>query len=172
MHNSMLFQKMKARFLMAGLFLFFISSSQPVGACSCARISSVKANMHTLQATLETFYLEHHYYPRSVQTLEEEAKRSTHPYWKDYYNPFTSTTGHWQAWVDFEYVPFDSYQNKENFVDILGIKILINQKKSIQSLSGLVVYAQISNQKYFIYGLDKVGKIIKDKGQVFHLSNS
>ncbi len=157
---------------LTGLLLLFTSSTQPVGACDCARISSVKANMHTLQTMLETFYADHHYYPPHIHILETHAQRSPQPYWIDFNNPFISKTGYFKSFCDYQYLPFDQQSARENFVNILGIKMIVTQKKSIIALSGLVVYAPVSPQQYFLYGLDKEGKMILDKGQVFSLSNS
>jgi len=128
--------------------------------------------MHTVQLMLESYFREFHSYPSSVLDLEEVARRSPNSYWKEFYNPYTSTTGYFESVTDFRYIPFDQKIENENIVDILGIKMIITHHHSLSSLSGLVVYAPVSTQKYYIYGLDKVGKLIKDKGQVFSLSNS
>lgn len=57
-----------------------------------AKVSSVKANMHTLQTMVETYAVDWGgEYPATLQQLHQEALK--HDYWKDFTNPFNSEEG-------------------------------------------------------------------------------
>ena len=62
-----------------------------------ANISSLKANMHTLQTIVETYGVDWGgYYPESIENLKthaEDSSQATSPYWKDFKNPETNQTG-------------------------------------------------------------------------------
>jgi hypothetical protein len=154
------------------LVLFLMTTSQPVNACDCAKISSGKANMHTLQTMLETFGVDHHYYPSTVIKLEHEARNSANPYWKDFVNPMTSQQGFLKSFADLKMYHLPAAQLKEQYAEILGLRFLLIDPDLQANTSGIVLYDYVSKNKYFIYGLDKQGDFIRDKGQIFTLSNS
>ncbi len=154
------------------LVLFLITTSQPVNACDCAKISSSKANMHTLQTMLETFGVDHHYYPSTVIKLEHEARNAANPYWKDFVNPMTSQQGFLKSFADLKMHHLPAAQLKEQYAEIMGLRFLLIEPDLQANTSGIVLYDFVSKNKYFIYGLDKYGEFIREKGQIFTLSNS
>lgn len=117
------------------------------GSCSRSPISSVKANMHTLQTIAETYAVDWGgQYAPTVQVLKQEAEKGKNAYWKDFTNPFSGYSGLEK-----------SYANESD-------------AKS----EGFVTYEPIAPHftHYFIYGYDKKGQRVQDKGQDFFLTNS
>ncbi len=132
-----------------------------------AKVSSVKANMHTVQVIAETHAVDWSgLYPATLEEIEKESKSTkTHSnYYKSIINPFTKKSGVASKGSMINYSTYNALKNKS------------------ESLKGLVVY-QASNCKidkatkrslcssYKIYGLDSKGKIIQDKGKNFYLTN-
>jgi len=118
-----------------------------------APISATKGNMHTVETMLETYATDWNgVYPESLKTLEQEAKQNKNPYWKDMVNPWTGKSG--------------SQNTLANHKDLLQAGI------EQQGYVSFDVPAASKYRRYFIYGYDKYGKKIKDKGQVFVLSNA
>lgn len=67
-----------------------------IGTHDRAKISAVKANMHTFQIMVETFAIDRvGQYPRDVEQLESAARSDTSlsPYWTTFDNPFTTRSG-------------------------------------------------------------------------------
>ncbi|MBT9547480.1 MAG: hypothetical protein IV090_18950 [Candidatus Sericytochromatia bacterium] len=157
--------------VLLALACFFITASQPVSAFDCVKTSSVKANMHTLQTILETYYADHHRYPAYGTILEREARIHPQPYWKEFVNPFLSETGYGKSWGDLHQKPVDS-KDQESIAFVLGIRMNVSSQNLPLSARGMVIYAPVSKQKYYLYGYGSNGELIKDKGQVFCLSNS
>jgi len=65
-----------------------------IGAQDRAKISSVKANMHTFQTIVETYAVDAGgVYPQDIATLNTVSKVSgaTSAYWKAFANPFTNS---------------------------------------------------------------------------------
>lgn len=129
------------------------------GAQDRARISSVKANMHTLQTIVETYGVDWAgVYAPDLLTLVREAKKSGVEYWKDFTNPFTGKSGAGKAGSVTDY---RSYQNSSDH----------------KSFAGLVLYEPLPEKgrkeivSYKIYGCDANGELIQDKGQLFYLTN-
>lgn len=117
-----------------------------------AKLSSVKANMHTLQTLVETYAMDWKgEYPRNTLAVNQDAVQGK--YWKDFVNPFTSRSGRYYS-----------------FADIGAFSSLS------QDHAGLVLYDPIVSQgkvsHYYLYGLDQEGRRIRDKGQDFVLTNS
>ena len=115
-------------------------------------ISSVKANMHTLQTTVETYAADYKgIYPENIMQLYRDAINKEKNYWKGFYNPFTHEPGiTLESVMDFKfYEPIENYK-------------------------GFVLYdpVGIPPVKYYIYGTDSKGELIKDKGRIFTLTNS
>lgn len=124
-----------------------------VGAQDRAKMSSVKANMHTFQTLLETYAVDYGgVYPENVEELYKEASSPSEdyaPYWKDFNNPYTSETGEGQSYDDY------------------------SAMKDGKGRPGMVYYQVIDEDKtrYKIWGTDKDGNLLKDKGEPFVLSN-
>lgn len=127
-----------------------------------AKISSAKANAHTLQTLLETHGVDWRgQYPPSLKELEKEAKK--YSYWKDFKNPFTKKQG---IAINGALLDYANYK----------------KVKDVASMKGLVLYkaencAYVKAEKrtfctnYKIYALDEKGNMIKDKNKQFVLSN-
>ncbi|PIQ25643.1 hypothetical protein COW36_21615 [bacterium (Candidatus Blackallbacteria) CG17_big_fil_post_rev_8_21_14_2_50_48_46] len=121
-----------------------------------ANLSSVKANMHTLQTMVETYGVDFAgTYPPHLAVLEEEAKKTGgySPYWKELTNPFTGKVGMGQRGALMDY---KDYTPSPDF-------------------AGMVLYQVDPGEnptKYWIYGVDQKGELIQDRGSVFVLSNS
>jgi type II secretion system protein G len=138
-----------------------------IGAQDRAKISSVKANMHTVQTMLETYGVDWGgTYPTTVGTTTTgmigESLTASNPYYKDFANPFTSTS-------------MGSNTTVAN--GTIGNSVIDQNTAALIATAignaGKVGYdASGGNTKYYIYGNDKVGAILKDKGKNFVLSNS
>ena len=127
-------------------------------ATAKAKISSVKANMHTLQTMVETYAVDFGgKYPRNITELKNEAQKLS--YWKDLANPFTKNTGIGKDGSLLDYGVYQSYKPHPEF-------------------KGLVIYQPIWKGKeggyvnYKIYGCSADGTLIQDKGTVFLLTNT
>ena len=122
-----------------------------IGAQDRAKISSVKANMHTVQTMLETYGVDWGgTYPGTAAILATEANTASNPYWKNFVNPFSSGTA----------------------TAALPGPALIDYAAAAVGNAGKTGYDAASTTKYYLYGYDKVGNFIKDKGSNFTLSNS
>lgn len=134
-----------------------------IGAQDRAKISSVKANQHTFQTIVETYAVDWGgVYAGTVIILSSEANTSGRAYWKDFVNPFTSKSGLGNSYSD---------------VGVTGtISTGTGGSSATSSHAGLVVYdpQTVGNTttRYYVYGLDKSGLAIRDKGQNFYLTNS
>lgn len=121
-----------------------------IGAQDRAKVSSVKANMHTFQTALETYAVDWGgVYPENVTELHTEASAAANDYWKDFKNPFTNAEGNAAA---------GSYTDAAADGAALG--------------EGVVGYNRPNTTLYFIYGGKKGGGPILDRGEIFALSNS
>jgi type II secretion system protein G len=136
-----------------------------IGAQDRAKLSSVKANMHTVQTMAETYAVDWGgVYAETLDVLRVEAtgtgaSTNTNIYWKNLTNPFTSaattdaaTTG---VVVDLAAAPAAG--------DVIG-----------GATGGEVGYYVLDNEvtTYSIYAGDKKGITLQDKGKVFFLTNS
>lgn len=133
-----------------------------------AKVSSVKANMHTFQTMIETHAVDWTgLYPNNVEELEKESKKVTKygAYWKELKNPMTEKTGLGKGG---SLINYSSY---------------INHKADLSTLKGMVVYQPLkckmnkSTKKnlcesYKIFGTDEKGLFIKDRGKDFYLTNN
>lgn len=120
--------------------------------------SSIKANMHTLQTTLETYAVDWSgRYPQTIELLKQEA--TAKKYWREIYNPFRY----------YDSPPFlPEYMNLSEYQQA---KTTLNYKENtlneISDLKGLTLYNPISsgNQSqditsYEIYGVDISGNYL------------
>lgn len=121
--------------------------AMPHSAGSCSSPLTPKAYMHTLQTIAETYAVDWGgQYAPSVQVLEQEARKPGREYWKTWKNSYTEYEGYGKSYAN-EWDP-----------------------KS----EGLVTYEPIgpAYTKYYIYGYDKKGQRIQNKGKDFFLTNS
>lgn len=131
-----------------------------IGAQDRAKVSSVKSNMHTLQTIVETYAVDWGgVYAANVSGLNNEATQPGRDYWKEFTNPFTGTSG-----------LSKSYSDTTGFT----IQSTGGVASPVSTKAGWVLYdpGAAPIVKYFVYGLDKSGSTIRDKGKNFTLSNS
>ncbi|HEY9844008.1 MAG TPA: hypothetical protein V6D23_26290, partial [Candidatus Obscuribacterales bacterium] len=149
--SQMLLQADLGKLDLAAL-LAIAGGAQP--ASQRAKVSSVKANMHTLQTLVETYAVDWGgVYPPDLDALYAEASRPGAEYWRNVTNPYTerSGIGHRGSLLDF------------------------SQFLADPDFQGLALYQPVPGSpivKYYIYGSDAKGKLVQDKGQDFVLSNS
>lgn len=131
-----------------------------IGAQDRAKVSSVKANMHTLQTIVETYAVDWGgVYAPNVLGLKQEATVAGRDYWKEFTNPFTGTSG-----------------SGASYSDTTGFTFTTSSVSGGggSTKAGWVLYdpGAAPIVKYFVYGLDKSGNTVQDKGRNFTLSNS
>lgn len=130
-----------------------------IGAQDRAKVSSVKANMHTMQTISETYAVDWGgVYAANVSGMKQEATVVGREYWKEFNNPFKGTSG-----------------SGKSYSDVSIATITAAGATGLTSTSGgFVLYDPIGTTvaKYYIYGLDKAGLCIRDKGQNLALTNS
>ena len=130
-----------------------------ISAQDRAKISSAKANAHTFQTILETYAVDFQgIYAPSSANLKTAAQGAANPYWKDFKNPFTGSSG-----------SGNSYANATSTWD--------GTTTAAGATQGVVYYsfAAANPTKYFLYAGDKTaGKLIGDAGTTtaFVLSNN
>lgn len=114
-----------------------------------ARISSLKANMYTLQTMVETYGVDAEgYYPTSLEALQKAAEEND--YWRQITNPMDEAEG--------TLISMEAFENGEG-------------------LPGQVVYAPEINEdgqvvRYRIYGIGADGElIVDDESNPFELNN-
>ncbi|MEZ0375180.1 MAG: hypothetical protein ACAI44_39200, partial [Candidatus Sericytochromatia bacterium] len=128
-----------------------VSLSNFEGAQARARISSVKANMHTTQTIAETYAVDYGgIYPATVAEMVKEAEK--HDYWKAFTNPFNQESGLGLALIDYQ------------------------DYKPGAEMAGKVLYQPVANEdgqitSYKIYGVDQAGQLILDQDQTYYLTN-
>jgi type II secretion system protein G len=129
-----------------------------IGAQDRAKLSSVKANMHTIQTMAETYAVDWGgVYAGNVDILRTEAADTTkNAYWKNITNPFTSkaTTATAAA------------------TDVLVTTEVTGPTTDIGAGAVSYFVPAADSTVYGIYGGDKKGLPIQDKGKVFVLTNS
>ena len=143
-----------------------------VGAQDRAKISSVKANMHTFQVMLETYGVDHGgTYPNTMTSLAADAKASN--YVKSYTNPFTMVT-----------LDIDNANPGKNLAEVITGSFAPSSWTSAAVYGGAggtacvgqVIYRRSlpaeSYTRYTLYGLDKNAQFITNKGIIFVVSNN
>ncbi len=126
-----------------------------IGAQDRAKLSSVKANMHTYQTIVETYAVDWGgTYGANITEVRNEATGASNPYNKTFVNPFSSTA---TSIVDQTTDPGNSIT-----ATITGGA----------ASAGAVSYRRSTTSAYAVYGGDKIGRVLSDKGRVFFLSNS
>ena len=134
-----------------------------IAAQDRAKLSSVKANAHTLQTILETYAVDWggQYASNTANTTSEATAKG---YWKSYKNPFD--------------------QNASANMDLNAGPVVLTGATAgtggtlVAGSVGLNLVSVINGgsttyTKYYLYGGSKVANTaIVDKGQAFYLSNS
>jgi prepilin-type N-terminal cleavage/methylation domain-containing protein len=143
-----------------------------ISAQDRAKVSSVKANMHTVQTAAETYAVDWGgVYPSLLGNGSGDglvAEGTTKNYWKDFKNPFDGTTGAGKSYVAANFNTTTHYDGGST-----------NCAQTVISggiTSGMVAYEAVtigtSVTKYYIYGGAKdTGKCVDDKGKAFTLTN-
>ncbi len=134
------------------------SASLNNSAIDRAKLSSVKANMHTLQTMVETYGVDHGgTYASDLDLLLKAAENNSYgSYWKDFVNPFTSQRG----------------------IGLRGAIMAFKDYSPSPDFAGMVLYKPGEGKEpttYWIYGVDQNGELIKDNPdneQPFMLSNT
>lgn len=140
----------------------------PAQACDCAKISSVKGNMHALQTMAETYFEVNGVFPTSVRTLERHAKTYQPPYWKNFSNPLTGRqSGEGDSWGDYRHYQA-LFENQHQ--PVMGLTLNFGQRDR-SAWRGMVLYQQVSPTNYRIYGTRYYGELITERGQVFELNH-
>lgn len=161
---SIISRGMQASGLFASsVILIFLSAALFPSYVGCNRggekNSSVKANMYTLQTIVETYAVDWGgVYPPHLKALKLEATKTGRDYWKEFTNPYTGKSGESASYTDADHSRFQAGDSLPNADE-----------------AGLVLYAPVGEKdivKYFIYGLDKAGRALVDRGHDFTLSNN
>ena len=129
-----------------------------IAAQDRAKLSSVKANAHTLQTILETYAVDWAgQYGSNLANNQSEAVGKG--YWKNYKNPFN--------------------QNGVANFDLVAANLIVAAGTGQTTFPAgsvglnLIGSATTPYTKYYLYGGSKtLGTAIVDKGQPFYLSNS
>lgn len=120
------------------------------------KIEEVKLNMYTLQTSVESYATESEWneVPATLDILKQSAlnPKTGTSYWKDFINPFTGKSGISKKGSLMEYKHYKPHPN----------------------FKGIVLYEPIGTPitNYNIFGCDEKGKLIKEKGIIFCLTNN
>ncbi len=143
-----------------------------IGAQDRAKVSSVKANMHTVQTVIETYAVDWGgVYADNLTNLRVEATVAGREYWKEFTNPFTGKSG--SSTLNGQ----GSYLATVSPVVSTAAATLGSVTGSNSTDAGKVLYDPVISAgapiiRYFVYGTGKDGKAIVDKGRPLTLSNS
>lgn len=155
-----------------------------IGTIDCSRVYSTKANMHTLQTLIETYAVDHDgHFPQNLAELKQDAQMTGREYWKEIYNTSLDDyrTAFHPAGEGQSYMLFKDYQQKKwhlfkpaySLHTILGLRLDLSWGWPPPPYgNGMVLYDFVSRHRYFIYGTESQGLLLKDKGQNFVLGNS
>lgn len=138
-----------------------------ISAQDRAKLSSVKANMHTVQTSVETYAVDWGGVYASALGVTTAGTAGVVPeatakgYWKEFKNPFTGTSGAGASYIAAAFAEAGTNPAACN---------------SFGSLGGAVGFAGITTAgavtKYYIYGADKnPNTCLVDKGVAFTLTN-
>lgn len=133
---------------------------------------SIKTNMHSFQTIIETYGVEQQQYPENVAELKLKASqtRAGMAYWKELHNPYT---------LDAEleaYVDFDAFVPKDMPLEHFPPGSPHRQHPGVFQLpparldyAGRVVYRRLDPTHYVLYGTQRDGRFLREKGQIFVL---
>ncbi len=146
------------------------------GTGDSACVSSIKANMHTLQTVVETYAVEWNgAFPTTLDVLEADARAKN--YWKEINNPYLwskirrTALATMPASIDVLEKNVVSEQSTP-YRDIWGIRIHHESFLTGEVLRGVVFYDYIGPNSYYLYGSDQNGKLLRDRRGFQTLSNS
>lgn len=129
-----------------------------IAAQDRAKVSSVKANMHTLQTVLETYAVDWGgTYATNTVALKSEADSTGKKYWKEFKNPFSNQAGEGTSYVTWT----------------TAVTLATGVSSSL--VAGVVAYEPSGTPitKYYLYGGSKeTSTAIVDKGSAFYLTNN
>ncbi|PIW19150.1 hypothetical protein COW36_01690 [bacterium (Candidatus Blackallbacteria) CG17_big_fil_post_rev_8_21_14_2_50_48_46] len=157
------------------VLILWFSLPNLIGADCRSPISTVKANMHTVQTMLETYGVDWGgTYPLHFSLLKQEAQTVRNPYWKAFVNPF-NMQGFTRAYQDFD--AEIGLPRKPKPISFLGVAYFYPALNAPRYQPGSVLLsasncAGNSCLQYFIYGTDAEGYILEDRQVPFVLSNS
>lgn len=126
-----------------------------------SKLSSVRANMHTMQTMVETYYVDHQRYPANLQVLKKAAIAGK--YWKQFSNPLYQTeAAYLNAEPDWD--PFNVPETHWLFV-----RVPVSRDCRGAAMYRLMDAPQPA-QKYRIFGCDRQGWVLLGgNGQPFIL---
>ena len=131
-----------------------------IGAQDRAKLANVKSNMHTFQTIVETYAVDWGgTYPQNIGEASNQATQAANPYWKSLSNPFTNATN---AITD---------ARKPSGTTANEVIVASGTATALQGRTGYLGNSSASTV-YAVYGADKAGNFIKDKGVILTLSNS
>ena len=143
-----------------------------IGAQDRAKVSSVKANMHTVQTVIETYAVDWGgVYAENFANLRTEATQTGREYWKEFTNPFTGKSGSGAIGAQGSYLSIVS-PAVSTAAATLGSVAGTSSTDAGKVLYDPVVSGTAPIIRYFVYGTGKDGKAIVDKGVLLTLSNS
>lgn len=148
------------------MFLLALLMPGFIPAGDRAKISSVKANIHTLQTMLETYAVDNNgNYPKNIKELEIEANKKG--YFKEIYNPYDRNL---KSTLDLN----KSISNLEKELKCISFFDYYNIPAGVSIYNPIIDSKTNKVIKYYIYGTGlelKERIIIKDNGNFFYLSN-
>lgn len=132
--------------------------------------------MHTLQFMLETYAVDWGgIYPKKIRSLRQEAMAGG--YWKAFTNPYINKKSS-GLYEDFErWREATQYKMFEKRF-LYGLRVRAEEPPDMTAIEkkymGMLIYEWVSEVKYYIYGLDGKGKLIRDDSgkKVFVLTNA
>jgi len=142
-----------------------------IAAQDRAKLSSVKANMHTIQTCVETYGVDFGgNYPDWVNGsgagLYVEANKPGKVYWKEFKNPFSGKSGLEESVMSLQPFPVDMVTGASGGGGgIHAGSVSYDTDGPVDNFIGI-------HTKYWIYGAEKrTGFMILDKGVTFYLTN-
>lgn len=160
--------------------LIWCTLTLPMLACQCrSKTSSIKTNMHTLQFMLETYAVDWGgVYPRNIRSLRQEA--IARGYWEEFTNPYINPKG---SGLSGLYEDFERWREATQYKVfekrfLYGLRVRSEEPPDMKAIEkkyrGMLIYEWVSEVKYYIYGLDGKGQLIRDypRKKVFVLTNA
>jgi Tfp pilus assembly protein PilE len=133
-----------------------------------AKASELKAIMHTFQKFVERYGEEHNgRYPKSAKQLYSTAKKEN--YWEDLKNPYFGQKGKSDNVIT---VSEKAYRTSRFFKSQTDEKNTVAGK--LPRLKGYIVYIPEDSEeirKYYIYGIQKDGSLLQNRGELHVLTN-
>ena len=139
-----------------------------ISAQDRAKVSSVKANMHTFQTGVETYAVDWSgVYPANTAEFRNEGRQTTKGYWKELKNPFSAAVGQ-SATGAYNTLPGVAAGGN---VALLSL-VAANMAEGVTGYAALRSATGSTDTSYAIYGAGKNSAPVTDKGSsIFFLSN-